>query len=76
MKLFNRNRRNFPAEISEELINQTLDEDQWFQLSVTITNYDARVEFPRIVGALRYEIIVNVAVTRQVKITAVHVSVY
>lgn len=45
-------------------------------VSVTTANHDVRVEFPRIVGALRYEIILNAAVTRQVKIIAGHVSVY
>jgi hypothetical protein len=44
--------------------------------SVTTANPDVRVEFARIVVPLPSVIIVNVVVTRQVQIMAVHVSVY
>jgi hypothetical protein len=45
-------------------------------LSATTANPDVGVQFLRIVGALPFENIVNVAVTTQVQIMAVHVSVY
>jgi hypothetical protein len=44
--------------------------------SATTANLDVRVQSPRIVRALPSEIIVNVVVTGQVQIMAVHVSVY